>query len=111
MDSSDSERDSAVIGLYSHCRNLRIKTQNANQLAIGEYDMEKKTIGGFIAALRKANGMTQKELAERLHVSDKTVSRWGRDNPADHRLHEGGSLDSAAVIRCSPSCFRCCVLP
>ena len=28
--------------------------------------MEKKTIGGFIAALRKANGMTQKELAEQL---------------------------------------------
>lgn len=38
--------------------------------------MEKKTIGGFIAALRRANGMTQKELAERLNVSDKTVSRW-----------------------------------
>lgn len=42
--------------------------------------MEKKTIGGFIAALRKANGMTQKELAERLNVSDKTVSRWERDD-------------------------------
>ena len=38
--------------------------------------MEKKTIGSFIAALRRANGMTQKELAERLNVSDKTVSRW-----------------------------------
>lgn len=25
--------------------------------------MEKKTIGAFIAALRKANGMTQKDLA------------------------------------------------
>ncbi|MBQ7320745.1 MAG: helix-turn-helix transcriptional regulator [Clostridia bacterium] len=38
--------------------------------------MEKKTIGNFIAALRKANGMTQKDLADRLNVSDKTVSRW-----------------------------------
>ena len=28
--------------------------------------MEKKTIGQFIAALRKANGMTQKELAEKI---------------------------------------------
>lgn len=28
--------------------------------------MEKKTIGGFISALRKANGMTQKVLAELL---------------------------------------------
>ena len=44
--------------------------------------MEKKTIGGFIAALRKANGMTQKELAERLNVSDTTVSRWERDDGA-----------------------------
>ncbi len=41
--------------------------------------MEKKTIGKFIAVLRKANGMTQKELGDRLYVSDKTVSRWERD--------------------------------
>lgn len=44
--------------------------------------MEKKTIGGFIAALRRANGMTQRELAERLGVSDKTVSRWETDEGA-----------------------------
>lgn len=44
--------------------------------------MEKKTIGQFIAALRKANGMTQKELAEQLSVSDKSVSRWERDESA-----------------------------
>ena len=44
--------------------------------------MEKKTIGGFLAALRKANGMTQKDLAERLNVSDKTISRWERDDGA-----------------------------
>lgn len=41
--------------------------------------MEKKTIGKFIATLRKANGMTQKELGEKLFVSDKTISRWERD--------------------------------
>ena len=41
--------------------------------------MEKMTIGKFIAALRRASGMTQKELGERLYVSDKTVSRWERD--------------------------------
>ena len=44
--------------------------------------MEKKTIGSLIAALRKANGMTQKELAEKLNVSDKTISRWERDDGA-----------------------------
>lgn len=41
--------------------------------------MEKKTIGAFIAALRKANGLTQKQLADKLCVSDKAVSRWERD--------------------------------
>lgn len=44
--------------------------------------MEKKTIGKFIAVLRKANGMTQKDLGDRLFVSDKTVSRWERDECA-----------------------------
>ena len=44
--------------------------------------MEQKTIGKFITALRKANGMTQKDLAEQLNVSDKTVSRWERDEGA-----------------------------
>lgn len=41
--------------------------------------MEKKTIGKFIAVMRKAKGWTQKDLAEQLYISDKTVSRWERD--------------------------------
>lgn len=44
--------------------------------------MEKKTIGAFIAALRKASGMTQQELADKLTVSNKAVSRWERDECA-----------------------------
>ena len=47
-----------------------------------EHSMEQKTIGKFIAVLRKSQGMTQKELAERLGVSDKTVSHWERDESA-----------------------------
>lgn len=41
--------------------------------------MEKKTIGTFLSALRKANGMTQQEVADKLNISNKTVSKWERD--------------------------------
>jgi len=44
--------------------------------------MAKNTIGQFISALRKANGMTQQEVADRLNVSNKAVSRWERDECA-----------------------------
>lgn len=44
--------------------------------------MEKKTLGKFIATLRKERGMTQKELGEKLFVTDKTVSRWECDESA-----------------------------
>lgn len=44
--------------------------------------MEKKTLGSFISQLRKSSGMTQRELADRLNVSDKSVSRWERDECA-----------------------------
>lgn len=44
--------------------------------------MERKTMGSFIAVLRKSSGMTQKELADKLNVSDKTISHWERDENA-----------------------------
>ncbi|MBQ8309942.1 MAG: helix-turn-helix transcriptional regulator [Clostridia bacterium] len=41
--------------------------------------MEKQTFGIKIAALRKERGMTQAELAEKMGVTDKAVSKWERD--------------------------------
>ncbi len=38
--------------------------------------MNKTETGAFIASLRREKGLTQKELAEKLSVSDKAVSRW-----------------------------------
>ena len=41
--------------------------------------MEQKTMGEIISALRKEKGMTQRDLAEKLNVSDKAVSKWERN--------------------------------
>ena len=38
-----------------------------------------ETIGKRISALRKARGMKQEELAERLDVSGQAVSKWEND--------------------------------
>ena len=41
--------------------------------------MEKQTLGQKIAELRKAKNMTQLELANKLNITDKAVSKWERD--------------------------------
>lgn len=41
--------------------------------------MANKSIGELIAARRKEKGMTQKELADLLNITDKAVSKWERD--------------------------------
>ena len=38
--------------------------------------MNQKLIGAFIKNLRKEKGLTQIELAEKLNVSEKTISKW-----------------------------------
>ena len=40
--------------------------------------MNQIIIGKFIATSRKAKGLTQKQLADILSISDKTVSKWER---------------------------------
>ena len=43
-----------------------------------ETPMKAEEVGYRIAQARKKQGMTQRELSERLHVSDKAVSKWER---------------------------------
>ncbi|HIX12452.1 MAG TPA: helix-turn-helix domain-containing protein [Candidatus Anaerofilum faecale] len=38
--------------------------------------MDCTKVGNLIAQLRREKGMTQQQLAERLNISNKTVSKW-----------------------------------
>ena len=40
--------------------------------------LDAATLGAFVARVRAERGLTQRQLAERLYVSDKTVSKWER---------------------------------
>ena len=42
------------------------------------YEIDREAFGAFLAGLRKEKGLTQKELAQQLYVSDKAVSKWER---------------------------------
>ena len=40
--------------------------------------MDREKLGGFIAQRRKELKLTQRELADAIHVTDKAVSKWER---------------------------------
>ncbi len=42
----------------------------------GGFDMNQAKIGAFLKGLRNEKGLTQEQLAERLNVSNRSVSRW-----------------------------------
>lgn len=52
--------------------------------------LNQEKIGKFIAERRKNQGMTQKQLAEKMNVSDKAVSKWetGRSMPDNSILFD-----------------------
>ncbi len=52
------------------------------------FEIDKKKFGSFVSELRKEQGLTQKELAEKLFVSDKAVSKW----------ETGGSIPDVALL-------------
>ncbi len=41
--------------------------------------MANKSMGEIVSTLRREKGMTQKELADMLNITDKAVSKWERD--------------------------------
>lgn len=47
------------------------------------FNIDKESFGAFVASLRRERGLTQRDLAGKLYVSDKAVSKWetGRSFP------------------------------
>ncbi len=44
------------------------------------YEIDKEKFGAFVASCRKEKGMTQQELADKLFLSNKAVSKWETGN-------------------------------
>lgn len=54
---------------------MRCLRYNSGEV-ITMFEIDKKKFGAFVAQLRKEKGFTQKELAQRLYISDKAISKW-----------------------------------
>lgn len=69
--------------------------------------MDKTQLGAFIAENRRALGLTQKDLAARLHVTDKAVSKWERglsypDVTLLEPLADALGLNLTELMSCTP---------
>jgi len=40
------------------------------------FEIDRQKFGAFVSELRKEKGYTQKDLAEKLYISDKAISKW-----------------------------------
>lgn len=69
------------------------------------FELDKEKFGEFVSKLRKEQGTTQKELAEKLFVSDKAVSKWERgqslpDITMLNSLAEALGVTAAELLNC-----------
>ena len=62
--------------------------------------MDQKAFGAFIAELRRAEKLKQRQVADKLHVTDRAVSQWARG-----LSYPDGSLTGPSR-KCPPS-TRC----
>lgn len=75
----DSEQNSSI-QKDSNKNEIRLKNSELKNTAAenNTFDIDKARFGEFVSTQRKKMGYTQKELARRLFLSDKAVSKWER---------------------------------
>lgn len=63
--------------------------------------MDQIKIGKFIAQLRKQEGLTQMQLAERLNITDRAVSKWetGKTQPDIDTLKQIAEFFAVSIER------------
>lgn len=60
--------------VHSGCRRAEREDTDMSETT----EVNRTAFGQFLNQLRREKGWTQKDLAERLYVSDKAVSKWER---------------------------------
>lgn len=67
------------------------------------FEIDKQRFGKFVAELRKEKGVTQKELAKELFISDKAISKWetGVSIPDTALLVPLANLLGVSVTECA----------
>lgn len=70
------------------------------------YELDKEAFGRFVAQARKARGLTQRQLAGQLHVTDKAVSKWERGRGAVSRPPDGVPFGGPARHDDPGGCLR-----
>ena len=68
--------------------------------------MNTENIGALISKLRKEKGMTQQELADKLKITDKAVSKCERGGQRGQRPHLAYDFAEQSVV-CYTLCGRC----
>ena len=64
-----------------YCRSIAktaVFAYNGGKEMMAMYEINNQKFGVFLRQLRMEHDMTQKDLAEKLFVSDKAVSKWER---------------------------------
>ena len=70
--------------------------------------MNENKTGAFISSLRKEKELTQKQLADLVGVSDKTISKWEKGIAVPHKSYFPQIAKAAFVEIPKKQILKCC---